>query len=247
MRRFIVISLIALATLVRATETITFSLDQSTGRLSQTGLLVAGSTHTVRFVLASGAWDGTETYRLTLKGDGLYDDDPLVLLSGAAFTINGATMSANVDLNITELYTYLGRADARSVMLQLSNSQAAYFVQHRLIVKNSVERPTDTAPANPDTNAYTDAEVDAMIDAIPAGLAPVPSPIDGYTVECEDDGQIRTGNVAAVELLQIITNYAETTTLASGDYLVIWDASLQAHRKITLSTLVDYIITQLPE
>lgn len=229
-----------------ATPTVLFSVADASGMTQQTGQLVAGSSHVVTFRLADGAWDDTATYSLTIKPDGRYDDDAFVLMTGASFDVSAADLTVTIDLNIAELYTYLGRADSRTVMFELADASSAYVVRHRVIVSNSVRRPTDTAPANPAENTYTDAEVDAMITAIPAGVEPVADPIDGWTVQCSDTGQIEIGPIAATQMLQDVTEYPETTTLATQDYLLIYDASAEALRKVSMSTLLTWISANLP-
>lgn len=235
--------LIALSAL--ATETVTFSVSGTTGMSTLTGQLVAGSTQTLVFSRTDSAWSSQAVYRLTIKADGSYDSSPFALVSGDAFTVAGATLSVSVNLNVTELYTYLGRADARMIMLELADSTAAHVIRHRTPITNSVSRPDDTAPANLDDNTYTDAEIDAAIAAIPAGVSPISSPIDGWTVECTDAGQVRIGSIPSVYVAQIITNYPETTSLATGDYLLIYDASEEAMRKVSLNTLVAWLTVQL--
>lgn len=228
-----------------ATETVTFSVSGTTGVSTYAGQIVAGTTQTFVFQKTDGAWASGATYRLTVKADGRYDDAPFALVSGTAFTAAGATLSVDVDLNVAELYTYLGRADARMLMLELADSSVAHVIRHRTPVVNSVSRPQDSPPANPDANTYTDAEIDAALAGIPAGMSPVASPIDGWTVESTGAGQIRIGAIPAVHIAQIITNYPETVTLATGDYLLLYDASESALRKVSLNTLLTWIQAQL--
>jgi hypothetical protein len=241
-RLIAIIALLAIA--ASATPTVVIGYSDTAGATTQTGNLVAGSQPTIVFRNASGAWATGAVYTLTIKGDGQYDATPFVLVSGAAFTKAGADLTVTVNLNVTELYTYLGRADARTAMLELSDASAIYMVRHRVIINNSVRRPTDTAPANPGANTYTDAEVDALIGAIPAGVTPVASAVDGWTVQTDAVGQIEMGPFASVLMCQVLTEYPETTTLATGDYLLVWDASESALRKVSLATLLTWIQAQ---
>jgi hypothetical protein len=227
-----------------ATPQVLFLCNDTTGIVQQTGQFVAGSTHEVTFRLTDGAWSDTGVYSITIKPDGMYDSAPFVLIAGASFTVAAADLEVSVNLNLSELYTYLGKADARSVMFELADASSAYVVRHRIVINNSVRRPGDTAPANPATNTYTDAEIDARINAIPAGVTPVASPIDGWTVQCTSAGQIAIGPIPAVYMVQMITEYPDATTLSTQDYLLLWDASESALRKVSLATLLTSINAQ---
>ncbi|MDT8389445.1 MAG: hypothetical protein RRC34_02940 [Lentisphaeria bacterium] len=234
-----------LAASLNATETVTFAVSGTTGAATVTGQFVAGSVHTVIFSRSDSAWSSGAVYKLTVKADGRYDDAPFVLVTGDAFTVAGQTLTVSVDLLVTELYAYLGRAQSRMIMLELSDSTSAHVIRNRVPVYNSVYRPEDTPPANPAVNSYTDAEVDAAIAAIPAGMDPISDPIDGWTVESTDAGQIRIGDIPSVHITKLLTEYPETTTLATGDYLLLYDASEGALRKVSLNTLLTWITTQL--
>lgn len=248
MRQLLALILTACLT-AAATETVTFSVSGTTGVSSVTGQLVAGANHTLVFNRTDSAWSSQAVYKLTVKADGRYTDAPFALVTGDAFEVSGQTLTVDVDLLVTEIYTYLGRANSRMLMMELSDSTTTHVLRSRIPVYNSVARPEDTAPANPATNTYTDAEIDAAIAAIPAGLAPITSPIDGWTVEATDTGQLRIGSIPSVHITQLLTEYPETTSLATADYLLIWDASAAdgagALRKVSLNNLVTWLTSQL--
>ncbi len=248
-RLFAITALAALFTLFTlaagGTETVTIAVSGTTGTSTITGQLVAGHACAIVFERTDSAWSSQAVFRLTIKPDGRYDDTPFVLVSGSAFDVAGSTLTVAIDLNVAAIYTYLGKADTRMVMLELSDSTSAHVIRHRTPVLNSVSRPDDTAPANADANTYTDAEVDALIGAIPAGLSPIASPIDGWTVESTAAGQLRIGTIPAVHVAQVIDNYPETTTLATGDYILLYDASESALRKVSLNTLLAWLQAQL--
>jgi hypothetical protein len=75
-------------------------------------------------------------------------------------------------------------------------------------------------------------------------MDPIASPVDGWTVECTDAGQVRIGSIPSVHVAQIVTNYPQTTTLATDDFLLLYDASAQALRSVSLNTLLTWIQAQ---
>jgi len=245
MTRLIAAILFALTLSAAATQTVVFTYNAQTGAVQQTGNLVAGGSPTLVFRQADGAWSSTAAYTLVVKATGTYDSVPFILASGGAFVVAGADLGIQVDLNTAELYAYLGRAASRTVMIELADQTATYLVRQQVIVHNSVRRPADSTPAAPALNTYTDAQVDAMIAGIPAGVSPVANPIDGWTVQSDAAGQIEIGPIPAIHMLQLITEYPETTALATGDYILLYDASESALRKVSLNTLLAWLQAQL--
>jgi len=233
------------AVVATATPTVTFRLSSDTGRIRQTGRLVAGTSTEVVFELQSGAWYDGGTYRLTVKPDGDYDT-VIALASGTDFTVDGDELSCTLDLNTDEAYEYLAESPRSTIMLQLSDSTSAYGLEHRLTLWNSVQRDEDSTPSSSGIAYYTAAEVDSLVNAIDAGVSPIGSPIDGWTVECTDSGQLRIGDVASTQVLHSITTYTELSSLATTDKLIVLDATDGVHKQVTLQTLLTWIAANLP-
>jgi hypothetical protein len=244
-RRLVCLSIALLAAAAAATPTVTFTVNATSGNMTQAGRLVAGTQPTLVFALASGAWFDGGVYKCTIKPQDDYET-VIAIATGAAFHVDGALLSVVIDLNTTEAFNYLGDEPRAPVMIHISDATAAYSVDYSVTLWNNVERPADTLPSSAGLAYYTADEVDALVAAINEGMDPIGDPIDGWTVECADDGQLQLGNVSAAELLYLINTYAAGTTLASTDYLLLYDASDGTHRRITLNTLLTWIGANLP-
>ena len=216
--------------------------DPTTGLVTPDSNLVAGDTLTVAIVRSSGAW-ADSSYTLTVKRNDRFTSTPIAIVD--SFAVDGDTLSGTLNLNTDEAFAYLGtRARQREVMLQLRDSQNTLLLSWDLPLYNTADRPEDTPPVDTDINTYTDNEIDAMIDAIPTGIDLVANPIDGWTVQSTDTGQLEIGSVAASGLLRLINSYTESTTLQSTQYIIVYDPATGTHQKVNINTLINYINSQ---
>jgi len=217
--------------------------------LAVVSMLLWVGCRTNQVYVGSGAMTNVKqaasVYKCTIKPQDDYDT-VIDLASGDDFTVAGSSLSVTMDLNTTEAFEYLDDEPRLPVMIHISDATTAYSVEHMVTLWNNVERPTDTLPSSSGLAYYTADEVDALVTAIDAGMEPIGDPIDGWTVECTDDGQLQLGDVSGAELLHLINSYTAGTTLASTDYLLLYDASDGTHKKVTLNTLLTWISNNLP-